>query len=132
MLFITKLLTPLNVNIILVFFLVVVSSCIETPLEFLFSSLSVVGVVVFVVGVVGRGRAGFLCFFGRGVVYRVEGGLLRILNVLTLGFCVVNNCLLVVVWVGILGCGLSKLSDDIIHILSKQRRCCSFSLMNKI
>ena len=130
MLFITKLLTPLNVNVILVFFLVVVSSCIETPLEFLFSSLSVVGVVVFVVGVVGCGRAGFLCFFGRGVVYRVEGGLLKILSYSW--FCVVNNCLLVVVWVGILGWGLSKLSDDIIHILSKQRRCCSSSLRNKI
>ena len=104
-------------NVILVFFLVVVSTGIETPLEFLFSSLSGVGavngmvvvlaVVILVVEVVCCCVAGLLAVLG--VVDIVEEGWLKMMAGVTLGFCVVINCLLDVVCVGISGWGLLKL-----------------------
>ena len=108
-------------NVIFVFFFVVVSFGIETPFKFLSSSLSVVRsstmvvtttamvelltVLAFVSEVVSSGLVGFLVVFGRPVVDRVEEGVLKI----TLGFAVVKNCLLVVVCVVISGLGVLNL-----------------------
>ena len=106
-------------NVILLFFLVVVSTGIETPLEFLFSSLSVVGLVtdivvlltvlVFGVLVDGCGVVRLLVVLGCGVVDVVEEGLLEMRGSVTLGFLVVNNCLLDVVCVVIPGLGVLNL-----------------------
>ena len=106
-------------NVIFVFFFVVVSIGIETPFEILSSSLSVVGVVTamvvlltvlaFVSEVVSCGLVAFLVVFGRAVVDRVEEGVLKIMGGVIIGFAVVNNCLLIVVCVVIPGLGVLNL-----------------------
>ena len=101
------------------FFFVVVSTGIETPLKFLFSSFSVVGLVTGIglfltvlvssVEVVGCGVVRLLVVLGCGVVDIVEEGLVKMIGSVTLGVCVVNNCLLIVVCFVISGWGLLKL-----------------------
>ena len=90
------------------FFFVVVSTAIETPLKFLFSSFSVVGLVT------GMGVLLTVLVFsvevvGFGVVDIVEERLLKMIGSVTLGVCVVNNCLLIVDGFIISGWGLLKL-----------------------
>ena len=87
-------LTPLNMNLIFVLFLVVVSTGIDTPLEFLFSSFlggMVIGtlVVLMVVVVLSVVLSLVVCFsvvLGWEGVVEVVAGLLSILNGLTFGF----------------------------------------------
>ena len=89
-------LTPLNVNLIFVLFLVVVSTGIDTPLEFLFSSflggmvigtlVVLMGVVVVVISVVLSLVVCFSVVLGWEGVVEVVAGLWSILNGLTFGF----------------------------------------------
>ena len=87
-------LTPLNMNLIFVLFLVVVSTGIDTPLEFLFSSFlggMVIGTLVVLMGVVVLSVVLSLvvCFsvvLGWEGVVEVVAGLLSILNGLAFGF----------------------------------------------